>query len=79
MCKYCTEIFTGYTNDKLIKLEIEVNGIWMSRIQTHIDHSDGKTYIRTHLDDESGYPIADGKMEIHYCPVCGRKLEKGPE
>lgn len=77
MCKYCNETFTGDANDNLINLEIKMNGFWMFGIQTHVEDSDGKAYIRTYLDDEGGCYIADGKMEIHYCPICGRKLEKG--
>ena len=76
MCKYCNETFTGDANDDLVGLDVEVNGFRLFGIQTYITDSDGKVYIKTHLDEEHGRYVAIGSMEIHYCPVCGRKLSK---
>ena len=74
MCKYCKETFTGNTNDDLVGVEIKVNGLSLFGIHTYVDDSNGKTYIKSHLDDEHGRYIAAETMEIFYCPVCGRKL-----
>lgn len=76
MCKYCSKVFTGDSNEDLIDLRIAMNGINVFGIQSYVYDSEGKVYIKTHLDDSNGYFIAAGTAEIKYCPVCGRKLTK---
>lgn len=80
MCKYCSEIFTGNVSDyDLVRLKISMNGLGdLFGIQTWIDSDSekGKAYIRTNFHDQHGRYIAVGEMQIQYCPMCGRKLEK---
>lgn len=71
MCKYCNKTFTGDANDDLVELNVKVNNFRLFGIQTYIEDSDGKAYIKTHLHDQNGNYIAIGSTKIYYCPVCG--------
>lgn len=74
MCKYCDKTFTGNSNEKLVKLNIEVNGFRMFGVQTCVEDSDGKAFINTYITDQFGRCFASEAVKIQYCPVCGRKI-----
>lgn len=81
MCKYCEkriEIKEGYkwTSKKhphyhWVKEEIAHNPVWLKEYVKVPYEED--TCVEVYLDIDTGK--LNGKVEINYCPFCGRKLK----
>ena len=76
MCQYCNELFTGDYGEDLSSVDVEIGSIKVFGLQTYISDTKGKVYLRTILIDGFAQTLAHSKIEIQYCPVCGRKFEK---
>ena len=76
MCKYCKELFTGDYSKDLIDTKVKINKAIPFCIQTYLADHEGKAYIVTDLSDKDYNVIASKRIAVHYCPVCGRKIEK---
>ena len=76
-CAYCGEFdSTGDSCGEVCSCSIDVNcvPILFSSLFMDKDIIRDKTYLRLICDTPSGDVIARDAVEIHYCPVCGRKL-----
>ena len=81
MCQYCENLFTGDAFESLSEIEITSNNVSLLWIPTylvdvgkykHEKHVCLTTEVATHC----GTTIICKDIEVHYCPICGRKFEE---
>ena len=72
LCKYCQN--EDECNEDLVSSDLEVNNLPVFNILTYIDN--GNELVLMVLDDFSDNLYDAKRMRIHYCPMCGRKLEE---
>ncbi len=72
-CNFCHESVNGDMNDDLIARDIKLsNGASLMQINVFITPEDG---LELYLDDPSGDKLDKRVVKIHYCPMCGRRLQ----
>lgn len=72
-CNFCHESVNGDMNDDLIARDIKLsNGALLMQANVFITDKGG---LELYLDDPSGDKLDTRVVKIHYCPMCGRKLE----
>lgn len=72
-CEYCREKSTGYQNGDLCDVPINLfNGRSLGRMTLYINEKD-----RLSMDLYNSYddPLITCDIGIHYCPMCGRRLQ----
>ena len=76
MCKYCSELFTGDSNDSLITehIELKLNDITVESICIDIFVTDDKLelYCDSDIDDRK---YVKKLIPIKFCPMCGKELK----
>ena len=71
-CEYCREKLTGYQNSDLCDIPINLfNGRSLGRMTLYINEKD-----RLSMDLYNSYddPLITSDIGIHYCPMCGRRI-----
>lgn len=72
-CNFCHESINGDMNDDLIARDIKLsNGALLMQVNVFITPENG---LELYLDDPSGDKLDKRVVKIHYCPMCGRRLQ----
>ena len=75
MCKYCEKLFTGDYGSDLIEFNVGMGRVSdLFRVSSWLGDTNNSAFLFSNIVDQFGTNIALEKVEIHYCPVCGRKF-----
>lgn len=77
MCKWCDWMFEDNWGDDMpefVDTKLEINGVEVGYLDVGLDRRIDDPLLATTFSI-GGEPIIMNHLRIHYCPICGRKLD----